>query len=264
MVFQPHLGRLAPRHQPEHPVRVPALSRRTTSVNAALSEAFGLFYAKPLQAIGLGAMWVLAWVVACLPAVAVDPLSYNNSNNMLVVGILGVEVPAEMAAVGVATVGLAFLGAPLLVGVYAAAIRSARQRAPTCKGLLTGFAHYPASFALGAAMGVVSAVLSLFPVVGAIAGFLLGVFMWVAMSALADRRAGVSDALNAALVLTGGRFLTLVLLNLAATVVILVGGLAACVGIVVGLPVAVLMLGVGYRDVVEAAGLADAESESAA
>jgi hypothetical protein len=263
MVFQPHLGRLAPRHQPEHPPAVPAAPRRTTSVNAALSEALGLFYARPLQAIGLGAVWVVALAVTCLPTLAVDPLSYNNSSNMTVVSVLGVDVPAEMVAVGLATVGLALVGAPLLVGVYAAAIRSARRGAPTCKGLLTGLRHYWSSLCLGAMMGVISTVLALLPVLGTIAGFLLGVFMWVAMSALADRRAGVRDALNTALLLSGGRFLTLVLLNLAAGVVMLVGGLAACVGIVIGLPVAVLMLGVGYRDVVEAAGLTDAQPEVA-
>ena len=264
MLFEPHLGRLAPRHQPEHPPAPAVAPRPTVSVYAALVEAFRLFHERPLAAIGLGGASVLAGLATALPGLILASLSTTSgTSGSATVSIAGLTVPDWLLGIGGAAAAFAALGTPLIVGVYAAAILSARQGVPTCRGLLTGFRLYPASFALGSMAGVITATLGLLPIAGPLISLFTGTLVWAVLSALADRRRGIADALNAGLALIGGRLLQLVLLNLVAGIIGMAGALAACVGVVITIPAMVLMLGVGYRDAAEAAGLTDTEEEAA-
>jgi len=251
-----------PRHQPEYVPQPTTAPRPTVSVYAALIEAFRLFHEGPLPAIGLGGAAALAGLSAGIAGGIVASISTPaGSSGGPTASAAGLTIPDWFLAIGGAAAAFAALGTPLMVGVYAAAIRSARQGAPTCQGLLTGFRLYPASFALGSMAGVMTATLAFLPIAGPLIGVFAGTLMWAVLSALADRRRGVVDALNAGLALIGGRLLQLVLLNLVAGIVAAAGALAACVGLVVTIPAMALMLGVGYRDAAEAARLIELDEE---
>jgi len=254
MVFGPHLGRLAARHQPEYAPPLPTVASRTVSVHAALMEALRLFDEGPGPAVFIGLVAILAALATALPAPIISAFSYPSSTSGTeVIDLAGLEVPVAFLMLASAAAAYSFLGAPLLAGVYASAIRSARQGRTTCAGLFSGFTQYPSAFVLGALTGAVTGAPVVIPVFGWIIPLLTGPFMWAALSALADRRRGPLDALSVAATLVSGRLLPLLLLNLAAGLIGAVGGCALWLGLLVTVPLMVLMLGVGYSDALEAA-----------
>jgi len=284
MVFEPHLGRLAPRHQPESAPRPPlyGAAPRSVSVYAAFAEAARLFERRPLPALGLGGVWLAAAAAAGLAGCSLAAFAHGSSPW---VSPAGFPIPDWFLGVAGVTTAFAAVVAPMLVGVCAAGTRSARRGAPTCAGLWTGFRHYGASFVLGAVIALACALLSLAPTVAVLLSPLISTFAWAVFSALADRRGGPLDALGAAFSLLNGRLIALVILNVCAALVtavgaalvglatglaasagggleVLVGPLAAAVILAGAAPMTALMLGVGYRGALEASGVPAAETEA--
>ncbi len=264
MVFEPHLGRLAPRHQRElaPPPRSFPAPPQGVSTYAALVEAARVFDRRPLAAIALGLLWLLATGVTVIPVIAVDAVAQTNSTSgASTVSMGGIGVPAIVVMLGGAALAFAALGTPLLVGVYANAIRSVREGEPTCRDWLVGFRLYPASFTIGALVGVISVLVGIVPLAGPLLSLLAGTCTWMVLGALADRRRGVNDALHVGLSLLQGRLLSLVLLYLCAGLLGLLGAALACLGLIFTVPIMALMLGAGYRDAVDADGRADLQPE---
>jgi len=244
-------------------------------------EALRLFERRPLPALGLGGMWLAVNAVVTVAGGLLADLAPGGGSSL---PLPGLPVPDWLVGVAGATTVFAAVGAPLLVGVCAAGLRSARQGAPTCEGLLAGFRHYGASFAVGALVALASTLLALAPTVGALAWPLVTTLMLAALFSLADRRSGPLDALGAALSLVSGRLLTLIILNVCAMAAaavgvalagltigvmasrggdlgLLVSAVAAAVILAAATPITVLLLGVGHRDALEVSGLAATEAE---
>jgi hypothetical protein len=270
---EPYAGHLAPSHRAERRPRAAGVPLLTVSARLALVEALELFGERPLAALGLGAMWLLATAISGVPpGIAAGLLATSTSGT----GALA-TLPAAVWVLTAAAAALAFaaLGTPIFAGVYAAGIRSARMGAPTCEGLSVGFRRYPAAFVVGAVCGLASA-LAVIPVAGPLLGLLVGTWTWVVTSALGDCPRNPFEVFGHSFRLLWGRVLPLLWLNFCAGLVLWLTALVVAAGATAGaaghpwsllvtIPTAgaamtvaaavmVLMLSVGYRDALEAAG----------
>jgi len=316
VVFQPRYGKLGPLHA--EPLSAPAEARPfpvRVSARAALAEAWEIFYRNPVLAAG-STVVLIATSAVMGAAVHLLDLFPHTTDDQSTVSLLGTDFDRTVVQVAIALVAGALFAWPMLLGLAACAVDSARNGEPRPDRLFLGFRHYLRSVAWGLAAGLLSLpggvlILALVAVgfggatvlrrfrtaleqardgrlghlrfelvmaraflvaSGALAIILVGLiprlnvlvtgsFLWLAAFAVAARQRGVIDGLDTAWASYWRRFWPLLSVYLLALLVGLAGWCFFGFGIFITMPVAGLLLAVGYRDALASL---DAEASASA
>ena len=201
MIFRPHYGKLATGYagpEPRADVAPPSVS-----VVEVAHAALDVFARRPAPALGLSLLLMAAVALGLVPYPLLELLSFSEESYWhALLSAAGIHVGLRAAQFTASVAVVLLVSSPLLLGLMAAAIRSARPGATTAEGLGSGFRRLPSTLLLTCLWLPTAAALAHDrPWVGGALSIALWAALWVPFCALADRRQGAVDALRFGFVL---------------------------------------------------------------
>ena len=147
MIFRPHYGKLATGYagpEPRADVAPPSVS-----VVEVAHAALDVFARRPGLAFGLALLLMAAIALGLVPYPLLDSVSFSEGSYWrALLSAAGIHVGREAAQFTASVAVVLLVSSPLLIGLMAAAIRSARQGEATAEGLWSGFRRLPSTLLL--------------------------------------------------------------------------------------------------------------------
>jgi len=201
MIFRPHYGKLAAGYAGPEPRA--DVAPTSVSIVEVAHAALDVFARRPALALGLSLLLMAAIALGLVPYPLLESVSFSEESSWRdVVPVAGIHVGLRAAQFTASVAVVLLVSSPLLIGLMAAAIRSARQGAPTASGLWSGFRRLPLTLGFACLWLPVAAALAHDrPWVGVALSVALSAALWVPFCALVDRRQGAVDALRFGFVL---------------------------------------------------------------